>query len=336
MKGSELPRVSIIIPMRDEEKYIEKCLQSLIDQDYPRGKMEILAVDGMSEDGTREIIKKYSKEFNFIKLIDNLKVFTTHAFNIGIKNASGDIIITMGAHTTYSPNYVSTIVKHLSDNKADCVGSIAETLPGKNTILAKAISFAISSPFGVGNSYMRIGVKNPCYVDTVSCPGYKKGIFDKIGLFNEKLIRNQDLEFNLRLKRAGGKILLAPDIITYYYPKSNLKDFFIHNFRDAFWVTYPLKFGIEAFSWRHLVPLIFILSLVVTAGLSLFFIIFLWLFLLIFGLYFLVNIYFSAQIAKKKKKFLYLFIIPIVFILRHFGHGTGSLVGLINAYLRKR
>jgi len=333
-----LPFVSIIIPCRNEEKFIGKCLDSIIAQDYPKDRLEVLVVDGMSEDGTREIVERYTdmslrarslachceqseaisardKLRNLgiatslpalamtLKLLNNPKKVTPCALNIGIKNAKGEIILWMSAHSRYEKDYISKCVKYLKEYDADNVGGVMITLPRDNAFIGKAIATVLSHPFGVGNSVFRTGAKEPKWVDTVFGGCYKKEVFDKIGLFNESLVRSQDMEFNLRLKKTGGKILLAPDIVSYYYPKSNLKDFFIHNFEDGSWVTYPLKFGIKAFSWRHLIPLFFILGLVGTGILGIFFSPLLWLFLFVLSSYLLVNLYHSEPLPKLNLNF---------------------------------
>jgi glycosyltransferase involved in cell wall biosynthesis len=326
---TNLPYVSIIIPCRNEKKYIGKCLDSIIFNDYPKNRFEVLVVDGMSNDGTREIVKNYSEKYPFIKILDNPKKFTCFAFNIGVKEAKGKIIMLMGAHAGYEKDYISKCLKYLKEYKADNVGGIIKTVPKINTLWAKAIAYSLSSFFGVGTSYFRRGSKKPKWVDTVFGGCYKKEVFDKVGLFNEKLIRSQDFEFNKRLKKAGGKILLVPEIVAYYYPQSSLKDFLKHYFRDGVWTTYPLKFGIRIFSWRHLIPLFFVSGLIGLGILSIFFSIFWWLFLFIVGFYFLINIYFSFTIAKREKDLRFLFLMPITFVSRHLGYGLGPLWGLI-------
>jgi len=221
------PLISIIIPSRNEGKFIKNCLDSILQQDYPQNKMEIIVVDGMSEDNTRNIIKQYTNKYPFIKKLDNSKKITPVAFNIGIKNANGQFIIIVGSHTNYKKNYVSKCIETSIKYNADNIGGIHKIISRKNTLIAKAITFCFSSMFGVGNSYYKRGYSRGIKeVDTVFGGCYKKEIFNKIGFFDEKLVRSQDMEFNIRLKRAGGKILLNPEIVSYYYPKSTLKEFF--------------------------------------------------------------------------------------------------------------
>jgi glycosyltransferase involved in cell wall biosynthesis len=324
------PFVSIIIPCRDEEKFIGQCLDSILANDYPKENLEILVVDGMSEDKSREIVKRYAQQYPFIKLLDNPKKYTPFALNTGIRNSKGEIIIRMDAHATYIKDYISKCVKYLKEYNADNVGGIWKIMPRENTLINKAICFASSSIFGAGDAYYRRGYdKGIKEVDTVFGGCYKREVFEKIGFFNEKLLRSQDMEFNLRLKKAGGKILLVPDIVSYYYPKSNLKDFFLHNFEDGIWAIYPLKFIKIPLKLRHYIPLIFVSGLLGTGFLGIFFPIFFWLFLLLLSLYLLANLYFSAKIALREKDFRYLFVMPITFACRHFGYGLGSIWGLL-------
>jgi len=307
--------VSIIIPCRNEEKFIGKCLDSIIEQDYPKDKTEVLVVDGVSEDGSRRIIKNYSQKYSFIKLLDNPKKFTPFALNVGIKNSKGEVIIRMDSHAGYEKDYISKCVKYLQEYNADNVGGTMITLARENTIIAKAIVLVLSNPFGVGGSVFRKGSKKPKWVDTVFGGCYKREVFNKIGLFNERLIRSQDMEFNLRLKKAGGKILFVPDIISYYYPKSNLKDFFFHNIKDGIWAILPLKFVKIPLKARHYIPLFFILTLPLS----------IW-------PYILVSLFFSTKMAVSKKDIRLFFVMPLAFGARHIGYGLGSIWGLIKIW----
>ena len=331
------PSISIIIPCLNEEKFIAKCLDSVIANDYPKERLEVLVVDGISEDGTRDIIERYTKQYPFIRLLNNDKKITPVALNIGIKHAKGKIIMRMDAHATYEKDYISKCVKYLDEYGADNVGGIWKIIPRSDAFIGKAIVLALSHPFGIGNAHYRFATKEPRWVDTVPFFCYKKEIFDKVGFFNEDLARGQDMEFNLRLKEMGYKTLLVPEIISYYYARSDFKSFCKHNFRNGVWAIYPTKFvGRIAVSLRHLVPLAFVSSLIGSAALSVFFLIFLWLSLFIFGSYALTNVYFSIKIAMKEKDFRYLFVMPLIFASLHIGYGLGSLYGLLKVIMSKR
>ncbi|MFN6945109.1 MAG: glycosyltransferase family 2 protein [Cytophagaceae bacterium] len=331
---NEFPRVSVIIPCRNEESFIGQCLDSIIANDYPKDKLEIIAVDGLSEDGTKEIIKKYTKIFPNIKLFDNPQRTVPFALNIGIINARGDIIVRMDAHNTYEKDYISKCVKYLKEYDADNVGGISRTLPGDTTQIAQSIAIALSNPFGVGNAYFRIGSREPKYVDTVPFGCYKKSVFEKIGLFNENLVRNQDIEFNIRLKNAGGKILLVPDIISYYHARPTLKVFAKNNFWNGFWVLYSLRFAKLPFSVRHLIPFLFVLSL---SGGIIFSIVFnplIYLFIFVALSYLSLNMFFSFKLSLKYG-FKYFILLILSFMTLHFSYGAGSICGLIRLLTSK-
>ena len=316
MTVNDLPKISIIIPTRNEGKNIEKCLKSILDNDYPRNKLRIIIVDGESEDETVELASKVFRNHPNVsfKISKNPQKFTPYALNIGIKEAESDeIIVIVGAHNFISRNYLRIGIQTLLTHQADCVGGRGKCIHSSTHLIGRAIPLALNSVFGTGGSFRNLGEKgNVIEVDTVPSPIYKKSVFEKIGLFNENLKRSQDMEFNLRLRKASGKILLAPDIVSYYYPKSNLKDFFFHNIEDGIWVIYPLKFVKMLFKLRHYIPLIFVLTLPLS----------IW-------LYILVSLFFSAQIAFREKDIRYFFVMPAVFATRHIGYGLGSVWGLI-------
>ena len=332
--SKELPMVSVVISMRNEGKFAAECLDSVVMQDYPKDKVEIIVVDGMSTDDTKQIIEQYKRKNPSIKLEVNEKKTTPCAFNLGIKKAKGDAILIMGAHARYQNDYISKCLKYLYEYNADNVGGKMITLPQHNTFIGKAIVNVLTSNFGVGNSDFRTNTNNPKETDTVFGGCYRKEVFEKIGFFNENLIRNQDLDFNLRLKRSGGKIILAPEIVSFYYARSTLRDFCKYNFKDSFWITFPLKFGLYTFSLRHLIPIFFVLGLVTAGILGIFFAPFLLMFIFVVGSYFVVNVYYSVKISFKQKDFRYLFLMPFVFACRHISYGLGSIWGLIKAVFK--
>lgn len=336
MKTNEfnLPHVSIIVPCRNEEKFIKKCLESIISQDFPWNRMEILVIDGNSNDNTRKIVEEFMLKYDFIKLIINEKKITPVALNIGIENSTGDIIIRMDAHSIYEKNYISLCVENLIKFNADNIGGLSITLPGKDSLIAKSIAYVLSNPFGVGNSLFRIGVNKPIEVDTVPFGCYKREVFDKIGIFNENLIRNQDIEFNLRLKKAGGKILLHPRILSYYFARSNLKSFFNQNFQNGFWVIYSLKFSKLPFSIRHLIPFFFVSFLIILIIGSLFSNLPFYFLKSLLTIYIILVMFASFQICLKKglKFFFSLF---LSFIILHISYGLGSIFGIFKLIISK-
>ncbi|CBK40648.1 putative Succinoglycan biosynthesis protein ExoA [Nitrospira defluvii] len=222
MSDTSQPAVTVLVPCRDEERFIGACLDSILNNDYPKDRLEILVIDGMSQDGTRASVSRYSANHPSIRLLDNLKQDTPHGLNLGIAAAIGDIIVRMDAHSMYPKNYISRLVAWLSKTGADNVGGVCMTVPANDSPVARAIARGLSHPFGVGTSYFRIGTSTPRWVDTVFGGCYRRDVFARIGLFDEQLIRNQDDEFNHRLIARGGRILLVPDVVSYYYPRSSL------------------------------------------------------------------------------------------------------------------
>ena len=204
------------------------------------------------------------------------------------------------------------------------------TLPREEDLIGKAIVSCLSHPFGVGNSYFRVHAWEPKWVDTVFGGCYRREVFDRIGLFNEDLERGQDMEFNLRLKKAGGKILLVPEIVSYYYARSDLKSFWKHNWGNGVWAILPFAYSkVMPVSWRHLVPLVFVTGLLVTAMLGVFAASPLWLFLVILGAYTVASLAAASHIAWKERDSRYLILMPLVFGLLHIGYGLGSLWGVV-------
>jgi glycosyltransferase involved in cell wall biosynthesis len=308
--------VSIIIPCRNEEFFIENCLNSIINQSYPKTKMEILVVDGMSTDKTRKLVRRYIEKYKYIKLINNPKKITSSAFNKGIKKSKGKYIVFIGAHAKYPKKYIVRCIKTIKTNKADNVGGILKIKPKKDTLIAKTITYVLSSFLGSGNSFFKNqNLKKVKEVDTVFGGCYKREIFDRIGLFNEELKRSQDIELNLRLKKAGGKIMLNPNIVAYYYPKSDLYNFFRHNFDDGFWAIFPFKFIKSPLKLRHYMPLLFVLTLPFN--------------LLV---YFPLSLLFGFKFFLKEKDMRIILITPIVFFIRHFAYGLGSLWALVKLF----
>jgi glycosyltransferase involved in cell wall biosynthesis len=324
------PFLSVVIACRNEERFIGTCLDSLIANDYPSDRLEILVVDGQSTDRTREVVSSYSERYAFVRLLDNRKRITPVALNIGIKAAKGEVIARVDGHARVAANYLSRCVAALHEYGADNVGGIMITLPRDDTLMARGIALALSSKFGVGNSYFRVHTNEVRAVDTVFGGCYRRDVFDRIGLFNEHLRRSQDMEFNRRLVRHGGKILLVPDVVSYYYANSSFKAYMRQNWANGVWAIMPFKYaeGIPV-TWRHLTPAAFALSLSGALGLTLLRRKLWPLLALVLAPYALVNLAASAQVAKRERDPRLLATMPITFAGIHFGYGFGSLWGLV-------
>lgn len=322
--------VSVLVPCRNEAKFIGKCLNSIITNDYAKEKLEILVIDGMSDDGSRNILEEYMGLYPFIKLLENRRQTKPHALNLGIRKSRGEIVMIVDAHAVYEKDYIQKSIIFLNEYGADNVGGILRTLPGDDSFFAQSIAIALSHPFGVGNALFRIGLKEPQYVDTVPFGCYRREVFDKIGLFNERLVRNQDIEFNLRLRKAGGKNLLVPEIVSHYNARPDLSSLFKQNFANGYWVIYSMKFAHMPFSIRHLIPLAFVLSLLGSMLLSVFNKSFVPLTALILIAYIATSIAVSLKLSFQKG-INHLLPLVLSFATLHFSYGLGSIWGIMRA-----
>ncbi len=215
------PFVSVLVPVRNEERYIERCLYSLAAQDYPRARFEIVLIDGMSTDATRGTIARFAAESTIdLRLLDNPKQRTAPALNIGLAASRGDVIVRVDGHAHVAPDFLSRSVAALIETGADCVGGVIES--EGDTYLGRAIAVAMSSRFGVGGAAFRTaGAAGP--VDTVAFGAYRREVFDRIGGFAEDVDRGEDDEFNYRLLDSGGTIVLAPEIRAHYTVRGDLR-----------------------------------------------------------------------------------------------------------------
>lgn len=214
--------VSIIVPCRNEAAFIGPCLDSILATTYPRSALEILVVDGRSDDGTRAVLEWRAAVCPQLRMVDNPRRTVPAALNVGIRAARGEVILRMDAHVIYPPAYIPTLVGALLQSGADNVGGCVVARPGAPTPMARGIAYAQNHPLGVGNARFRLGVREPCWVDTVPFGCYRRSVFDRIGFFDEDLVRNQDDEFNHRLIGRGGRILLLPDVTASYFTRPTL------------------------------------------------------------------------------------------------------------------
>jgi len=316
--------VSVVMPVYNEEKYIEDCINSLLKQDFPKEQMEWIFVDGCSTDKTKVIINKYQKQYpKLIRLLDNINKTVPYAMNIGIKASVGKYIIRLDAHSEYAYDYISKCVHYLDTTDADNVGGVAET---KSTgFVGNAIALMLSSKFGVGNSQFRTSRKSG-YVDTVPFGAFRREVFDKYGLYDERLTRNQDNEMNYRIRKNGGKIYMAEDINLSYYCRDSIKGIADMAIKNGKWNVITMRLHPGSMSARHFIPFIFLLSLFLMTILSITIPYFKYLFILEISLYLVLDILFSAKLAKNIKYFLLLLVLFPVF---HLSYGFGSLTGLL-------
>lgn len=320
--------VSIVIPCRNEEKYIGKCIDSILLQDYPQEQITVFVCDGKSTDETIAIIKDYSHKHKNIHLLINEKQTTPYALNLGINASKSDVVIILGGHAELYPNYVSKCMEAFSfDESIGCAGGIIENVYENET--AEIIGKAMSSSFGVGNAHFRTGNKDG-FVDTVAFGAYKREVFDKVGLFDEELIRNQDDEFNFRVLKAGYKIYLYNDIRSKYYVRASYKKLFKQYEQYGYWKVYVSKKHNTVTTMRQIIPLFFVLYLIFGVIISFFGLFYFTLFLLPLFLYTCLGSLFAYNLASNLIQVPY---IQSAFFFLHFSYGWGYLRGIIDFVL---
>ncbi len=323
------PFLSVLIPCRDEARFVDRCLASIVASDYPPDRMEVLVIDGASTDGTRDFIAAFQRRDARVRLVDNPERITPCALNRGIDAARGEIIACVGAHAAVPPDYFRRLVGHLLSSGADNVGGVVRTLPQDSGCFAGPIVAALSHRFGVGNSYFRVGSDRPRWVDTVFGGCWRREVFERVGRFNPALRRSQDMEFSLRLKAAGGRTLLAPDVTCDYYARSRMGSFWRHNFANGEWAVLPfLHSSVMPVRPRHLIPLLFAVALLGGVSLAPWSG---WPLGAVAVPYVFLNLAASAQVAGREKRVGYLFLMPLVFFSLHLGYGLGSIAGLLKA-----
>jgi glycosyltransferase involved in cell wall biosynthesis len=324
-----LPLVSVIMPIRNEMAFIERSLGAVLRQDYPAERMEVLIVDGLSEDGTREYVHAQQATFPSLYLLDNPDRIAPTALNIGIRNAKGDVIVRVDGHCEISPDYIRRSVEHLLADGIDAVGGPIETIG--ETEEAQAIALAMSSWFGVGGSAFRTIKDRPMLVETVAFPAYRRQTLLRLGPFDEELVRNQDDEYNYRLLAQGGKILLSPDITSRYYSRSNLRSLWRQYYQYGYWKVRVMQKHPRQMRWRQFVPPAFVASLIGTSVLGIIFRPFRFLFVVLVSLYSVADLLASMSTGREKGM-RYVPRLMIIHPILHLSYGLGFLAGLVGFF----
>ena len=337
-----LPFVSTILITYNEEEHIKKSLNSLLHQTYPSDRREIIIVDGGSSDCTLEIVSECIAEYDKFLLDKNIppidsiilhneKRILSSGWNIAIKHAIGEYVVRIDAHSYVADNFIEESVntyKLLEDDCIVCIGGSMETI--SNSDLGMLIVESLSSPFGIGNSKFRY-LKKPGYVDTVAYGLYKKALFDKIGYFDETLVRTQDNDLHRRAREIGGKFYLNPEIKSYYYSRNTIKKLVNQQLQNGKWTMINFMQRPGKMAIRHFIPFLFVSALTVGLLLSIFFPFFLWLVLCIVVLHLTCGLYFAAKRTSNK---IHKAKMPLLFLLIHICYGTGSYLGLL--YKKKK
>ena len=336
MKEKTLSAVSVIIPCYNEEKFISKCLASVFANDYPSDKLKIMVIDGMSIDRTRLIVETFTKQYKNIRILENIHRFKSFALNLGIRESTSEVIMVLDAHSTYPSDYISKCVYYLNKHNADNAGGIWNILSSKQTLFGESIAITLGHKFGSGNALYKTLKEGVVEADTVFGGCYRRSVFDRIGLFNEKLERSMDMEFNQRLRKVGGKIILTSSIYSNYYVRSDLWSFIKHNIADGQWSILPFKYSTSPIRLRHLLPFLFVCGLIVGPFFSLIHICVFFFYVAVLLIYLFLDIYFSFEAAKRKKDIRLFFPLLVVFPSRHLSYGIGALIGFVKLLLTKR
>jgi len=324
------PFVSIILPIRNESITIRECMDSILTQDYT-GPIEILIADGMSTDSTRMIIGEYQRQQMNIHLIDNPGKIVPTGMNAALRMAKGDIVIRVDGHCIIAPDYVSNCVYHLLNAEIDGVGGPMQTIG--ETPISETIAIAMSSQFGVGNSAFRTLSGRTILADTVPFPAYTRSIIERVGLYDEELVRNQDDEYNYRIREIGGKILLADNVRSKYYSRGSLSKLWKQYFQYGFYKIRVLQKHPRQMSLRQFIPPLFvvalmssvILTLLTTGG---------WITLLFVGGGYLLANLAASLITAARKGWRHITVLPLTFAILHISYGLGFLNGLLHFWNR--
>jgi glycosyltransferase involved in cell wall biosynthesis len=321
------PDISLIIPCRNEARHIGPFLESLGRQDLGGYTVEILIADGMSDDGTREVLSQLGAKDPRIRAIDNPEEIVSTGLNRLIRCARGDVVIRCDVHTEYDAHYVRRCAEVLQRTRADNVGGPWRAA-GK-TRLQRAIALAFQSPFASGGARSH----DPTYegeVDSVYLGCWRRETLERLGLFDEELVRNQDDELSLRIRRSGGRVWQSPEIQSTYYPRASIRALFRQYMQYGYWkIRVIQKHKIPA-SIRHLVPGGFVFATLALGLLSIFSKTALVFFCALMALYLSCNVLSSVMVAASAHAWEVLPLLPPVFAAYHFGYGSGFLRGIID------
>lgn len=323
-------KISVVVPCRNESMYIAECIDTIFKCELPNNtELNVFIVDGMSDDGTRQIVLDLKKNYPFLHLIDNINQLTPFAFNLGIfAGGKVDYVQIVGARHILSNNYIlNSIQKIESDPSVWCVGGkiINEFINNTGQVISKAMS----TSFGMGLGNFRTLNKSG-FTDTVTSPMYPYWVFDKIGFFDEELIRNQDDDFNYRIKQAGGKIFYDNELSLKYYVRGSYKALSRQFFQYGYWKVFVNKKHKAVTTLRQLAPPFFVLYIC------------LWLISLFGGKlifmissipligYLFINLYFSLKSSDQKVKW---FAIFKTYLILHCFYGLGYLKGILDFFL---
>jgi succinoglycan biosynthesis protein ExoA len=322
--GPEVPFVSMILPIRNEASYIEKTLRAMLRQDYSRLHLEIIVADGDSSDGTVEVVKAAAAASDIpIKVVRNPERIVPTGFNRAVEQSQGDVIVRIDGHTIIAPDYIRQCVDALRRSGAANVGGRMD--PVGITTIGKAVALATASPFGVGGSRFHYS-RTEEWVDTVYMGAWPREVFAAAGLFDTEQVRNQDDEFNYRLRSMGGRILLSPAIQSLYHNRGTVRSLWRQYFQYGYWKVRVMQKHAKQMRLSHFVPAAFVLMLTTMALVGLWLPTAAWLAIGISASYLIANL--AASFLASRKQLSLFPHVALVFGILHFAYGAGFLSGL--------
>lgn len=328
-----LPFVSVIMPVRNEAEFIERSVRSVAAQDYPHERMEILIADGGSDDATRAVIESLKQNYRdvSITLLDNPGKIVATGLNAAMRQAKGEIIVRVDGHCEVAADYLRCCVNHILHDGVDAVGGPVETIG--ESLTARTIATAMGSRFGVGGSAFRIANSGTQFTDTVAFPAYTRSVMDRGGPFDEELVRNQDDEYNYRLRKLGVRILLASDVRSRYYSRATLTKLASQYFQYGFWKVRVMQKHPRQMQLRQFLPPLFVVALISLLILLPIFPAARYLTAFVSSLYAIAAI--TASIfAARSGKWRLLPLLPVTFATLHFAYGVGFVFGLMRFWRR--
>lgn len=330
----ELWSVSVVIPCYNEERYIGKALESLIEQ-YDAGRYEIVVVDGMSEDRTREVVAEFAAAHpGVVRVFDNPQRSIPAALNIGISRARGEVIARMDAHSAPAANYVRRCVELLRDRQAAVAGMSLSIRPGAETRTARAVALAVAHPFGIGDAKYRTvqGGESAQVVDTVPFGSFRKSTWETVGGFNEELLTNEDYEFYYRIRQRGGRILMDESAACSYFARATIKDLARQYARYGGWKARMIKMHPRSIRLRQMVAPAFVAALLVLGAVGVWWTPALWLLLgAVVAPYAALSLFFALKLARRAGELSLLPLLSLAFFVIHTTWGASFLLGLLHS-----
>jgi succinoglycan biosynthesis protein ExoA len=329
------PFVSIIVPCYNEQATIRKLLEAVYRQTYPRERFEVVIADGLSVDQTRAEIAAFQEANPDLQLrvVDNPKRIIPAGLNRAVEAARGEYILRLDAHSMPYPDYVARCVEALNSGLGDNIGGVWEISPGGSGWQAQAIAIAAAHPLGVGDARYRLG-GHPQEVDTVPFGAFRRSLIEKIGPFDERLLTNEDYEFNVRLRRAGGRIWMDPAIQSIYFARRTFGELARQYWRYGYWKARMLRRYPGTFRWRQVAG-VFVLSFLILGLLGFWVPWAWWLLGLEAGLYILALVIGTLRIALQKRNPHLLFSVPAAIAIMHFAWGTAFLWSLGSSFIAR-